>query len=139
MSERTKDLILLFDGVCNLCSGIVHFSIARDPHQKFKFASLQSPEGRELLEKFALPTDDFDTFVLIDGEKCYLKSTAALRSMKEFSGLWPLMYAFIIVPKPLRDLVYDLIAKNRYDWFGKKDQCYMPTDDMKSRFLGELQ
>lgn len=138
MSEKAKHLIVLFDGVCNLCSGIVHFSIAHDPHRKFKFASLQSPEGRGLLEKFALPTDDFDSFVLIDGDKCYLKSTAALRAMKEYSGPWPLMYVFIIVPRPLRDLAYDLIAKNRYGWFGKKDQCFIPTEDIKSRFLGEF-
>lgn len=127
--------ILLFDGVCNLCNDTVQFTIERDPTGKFKFASLQSSVGQELLKKFNLPTNDFDSFVLVDGEQCYTKSSAALRVIKGFGGWWTLLYIFILIPKPIRDWVYSLVAKNRYRWFGKANQCWMPTPDLKERFL----
>ncbi|MBI2487857.1 MAG: thiol-disulfide oxidoreductase DCC family protein [Deltaproteobacteria bacterium] len=127
--------IILFDGVCNLCSGIVLFTIRRDPQGIFKYAPLQSETGKSLLKQFGLPIDDFDSFVLVEGNKYYQKSTAVLRVAKRIRGLWPLIYLFIIVPRPIRDFIYDIVAKNRYRWFGKKEECLIPTPDIKSRFF----
>lgn len=127
--------ILLFDGVCNLCNSIVRFTIKRDPKEKFKFASLQSESGQALLKKFGLPTDDFDSFVFINGDKYFLKSSAGLHVLKELGGVWKLFYVFIIFPRPLRDFVYNIIAKTRYKIFGKRDTCMIPTPRLKQRFL----
>jgi len=127
--------ILLFDGVCNLCSSIVRFTIKRDPEGKFTFASLQSETGQNLLKKFDIPTDDFSSFILVENDRYYSKSTAALKVVKRLKGMWPGLYVFIVVPGPVRDFVYDFIARNRYKWFGKKDQCMVPTAEIKSRFL----
>lgn len=127
--------ILLFDGVCNLCNRIVQFTIKRDPKGKFKFASLQSESGQALLKKFALPTDDFDSFVYIKGDKYYRKSSAGLHVLKELGGGWKLFFALIIIPRPLRDLIYNLIAKSRYRFFGKRDTCMVPTPEINQRFL----
>ena len=127
--------ILLFDGVCNLCNSIVQFTIKRDPEGKFKFASLQSESGQGLLKKFGLPRDDFDSFVYIKGDKYFLKSSAGLHVLKDLGGIWKLFYVFIIVPKTVRDLFYNIIAKSRYKIFGKRDSCMIPTPKMNERFL----
>lgn len=127
--------VILFDGVCNLCNGLVNFVIVRDPKARFRFAALQSEAGQKLLKQFQLPADDFNTFILVESDRCYQKSTAALRVLKGLNSGWPLLYAFIIVPRPIRDFVYDAIAGNRYKWFGKKDRCLMPNSGMTSRFL----
>ncbi|TAD96888.1 MAG: thiol-disulfide oxidoreductase DCC family protein [Bacteroidetes bacterium] len=127
--------ILLFDGVCNLCDSIVQFIIKADPEGKFMFASLQSEKGQELLKKFGFPTENFDSFVLIDQEKSAEKSTAALQVLKKLGGFWQLFYIFILIPKPIRDFVYEMIAKNRYRFFGKKDSCLIPTPELKARFF----
>lgn len=127
--------ILLFDGVCNLCNSIVQFTIKRDPKEKFKFASLQSESGQALLKKFGLPTNDFDSFVFINGDKYFLKSSAGLHVLKELGGLWKLFYVFIIFPRPLRDFIYNIIAKTRYKIFGKRHTCMVPTPRLKQRFL----
>ena len=127
--------IILFDGVCNLCSGIVLFTIKRDPEGIFRYAPLQSEVGKSLLKQFNLSTDDYHSFILIDGNRYYLKSTAALRVAKRIKGLWPVLYMFIVVPGPIRDFIYDFVAKNRYKWFGKKEECLIPTPDVKGRFL----
>jgi predicted DCC family thiol-disulfide oxidoreductase YuxK len=131
----TRNSIILFDGICNVCSGAVQFVIKRDKKNHFRFASLQSPEGQKLLKFNELPANDFNSFILIEDEKVYTKSTGALRVTKNLSGLWPLLYGFIIVPKFLRDSIYDLIAKNRYKWFGKKDSCMIPTPEVRAKFL----
>ena len=123
--------ILLFDGVCNLCISIVQFIIKRDPKGKFKFASLQSESGQALLKKFELPTNDIDSIVFIDGDKYYLKSSAGLHVLKELGGVWKLFYVFIIIPGPLRDFMYNTIAKTRYRIFGKRDTCMVPTTEIK--------
>ncbi len=133
--DNNQTHILLFDGVCNLCNGIVQFTIKRDPKAKFKFASLQSESGQSLLKQFGLPTDDFNSFVYINGEKCFLKSSAGLHVLKELGGIWKVFYIFIIFPRPFRDFVYNLIAKTRYKIFGKRDTCIVPTPDIKLRFL----
>ncbi|MDZ4757308.1 MAG: thiol-disulfide oxidoreductase DCC family protein [Bacteroidota bacterium] len=127
--------IILFDGVCNLCNTMVQFVIKRDPKAKFKFASLQSESGQAILKKFNLPVNDFNSFVYIQGEQCYLRSSAALRVAKELGGAWKLFYAFIIIPKFIRDFFYNMIAKRRYSMFGKQDSCMIPTSELKSRFL----
>ena len=128
-------LNILFDGVCNLCNGFVVFTIKRDPDAKFKFASLQSEEGEKLQKEFGMIPDEISTMVLVDNDRYYIKSDAALRIFKNLSGLWSLLYIFIVIPKPVRDFVYDIIAKNRYKWFGKLDQCMLPTPELKKRFL----
>lgn len=134
-TTQSNQPILLFDGVCNLCDDMVQQVIKRDRKGKFMFASLQSDTGQALLKKFNRPTNDFDSFVIVEGDKHYTKSTAALRVLRGFGGGWKLMYGFIVIPKFIRDGVYNLIAKNRYRWYGKKDQCMMPTPELKARFL----
>ncbi|MBX2939137.1 MAG: thiol-disulfide oxidoreductase DCC family protein [Ferruginibacter sp.] len=126
--------VILFDGVCNLCSGAVQFIIRRDPAARYRFASLQSASAQSLLKKFSIP-DELKTFILIENHKVYKRSTAALRVARHLKGAWPLMYAFIIVPPFIRDGVYNIIGRYRYSWFGKKDQCMMPTPSIQSRFL----
>lgn len=127
--------IILFDGVCNLCNSSVNFIIDHDKGNIFKFASLQSDAGQMLLNKFKLDTKDFDTIVLIENDNCYMRSGAVLRIVKSFPGIWKLLYLFIIVPSPLRDFLYDILADNRYKWFGKKDSCRVPTPELKEKFL----
>lgn len=127
--------ILLFDGVCNLCNRIVKFTIKRDPKGKFKFASLQSASGKALLKQFNLPLNNFDSFVYITNNKYYRKSSAGLHVLKDLGGIWKLFYVFMIIPKPIRDFLYNLIAKTRYKIFGKRDTCMIPTPDIKKRFL----
>ena len=127
--------VILFDGVCNLCNGLVNFVIHHDPKAKFVFAALQSESGQKLLKQFHLPTNDFNTFVLVDDGKYYKKSTAALKVLKGLGGLWSFFYIFILIPFPIRDFVYNIIASKRYRWFGKKDKCLVPTPDIKNRFL----
>ncbi|MRT15855.1 thiol-disulfide oxidoreductase DCC family protein [Vitellibacter sp. q18] len=127
--------IILFDGVCNLCNGTVIFIIKRDKKKVFKFAALQSEIGQELTSKFNIDTLKVDSIILLDGEKHYKKSSAALRIAKQLSGAYPLLFGFVVVPKFIRNAVYDYIAKNRYKWFGKKESCMIPTAELKSRFL----
>jgi predicted DCC family thiol-disulfide oxidoreductase YuxK len=127
--------IILFDGVCNFCNFWVNFIIDRDAADSFRFAALQSDKGQELLKKFKLNTGDFDTFILIDDEKFYKKSTAALRISKKLNGAWKIFYSLIIIPKPIRDFVYSLIANNRYKFFGKREVCRVPTEQEKNKFL----
>ena len=128
--------IILFDGVCNFCSGAVNFIIKQDKKKIFRFAALQSDAGQKLLEHFQLPKEKFDSFLLIEDGKFYQSSTAGLKLYKKLPWYWKWTQVFWIVPKPLRDAVYNLIAKNRYKWFGKKEECMIPTPDLRNRFLG---
>jgi len=133
---KSKDhKIILFDGVCNLCNGAVTYIIKRDKKNLFKFAALQSEIGQQLISKFNIDTSKVDSIILIDGEKHYEKSSAALRIAKYLSGAYPLLFGFMILPKFIRNAVYDYIAKNRYKWFGKKESCMIPTAELKSKFL----
>lgn len=127
--------IILFDGVCNLCNGAVQFVIRRDNKNQFLFASLQSEEGKQILKEHNFPMNRMDSFFLVEGGKVYDRSTAALKVVKKLSGLWGLLYGFIILPKFIRDGVYNWIAKNRYQWFGRKDKCMIPTPELKAKFL----
>ena len=127
--------IVLFDGVCNLCNGAVQFIIRHDKKNIFMFASLQSEVGRKILEQYNFPLDELNSFILIENNKAYTRSTGALRVAKKLNGLWPLLYGFIIIPKFIRDSIYNGVAGNRYKWFGKKDACMIPTPELKARFL----
>ncbi|MEH7119221.1 thiol-disulfide oxidoreductase DCC family protein [Neobacillus vireti] len=128
------DKVILFDGKCNFCDRSVQFVIKKDPKGLFKFASLQSDIGKDLLNKYNAP-GDIDSFVLIEDNKCYFKSTAALRVCKNLKGAWKLAYFLLVVPKPLRDFFYGMIAKNRYKWFGIKESCMLPSPEERKRFL----
>ncbi|RPF52258.1 thiol-disulfide oxidoreductase DCC family protein [Aquisalibacillus elongatus] len=125
---------VLFDGECNLCNGIVQFILKRDYNKQFQFASLQGNVGQSLIEKHELP-GDLSTFILLKNDKVLTKSTAALHVFKDLKGLWKFLFTFIIIPKFLRDPVYNVIANNRYKWFGKQDHCMMPKPEYKERFL----
>ncbi len=127
--------IILFDGVCNFCNSSVNFVIDRDKKSVIKFAALQSDAGQQLLQQFNLATSEFNSFIFIEAGKVYTASTAALKVSKYLTALWPLLYGFIIVPGFIRDGIYKWIAKNRYKWFGKKDQCMIPGLEVRSRFL----
>jgi predicted DCC family thiol-disulfide oxidoreductase YuxK len=127
--------IVLFDGVCNLCNGAVQFIIRHDKKNIFMFASLQSEVGRKILEQYNFPLDELNSFILIENNKAYTRSTGALRVAKKLNGLWPLLYGFIIIPKFIRDSIYNWVAGNRYKWFGKKDACMIPTPELKTKFL----
>jgi predicted DCC family thiol-disulfide oxidoreductase YuxK len=127
--------IVLFDGVCNLCTSTVQFIIKRDPHGYFTFASLQSEVGRTLLEDYGLQPDTLDTFVLVEGSRCFTRSDAALRVAKHLSGGWSLLRILSLVPKPIRDWGYTIIARNRYRWFGTHETCMVPSRDVLDRFL----
>nr|WP_259545673.1 thiol-disulfide oxidoreductase DCC family protein [Heyndrickxia oleronia] len=126
--------IILFDGVCNFCNGSVQFIIKRDQNKYFKFASLQSEVGAKLLMEYGV-NSSLDSFVLIEDGKLYTKSEAALRVCRSLNGLWKWGYAFRIIPLPIRNLIYDIIAKNRYRWFGKRDSCMIPSKEDQERFL----
>ncbi|GAA5035871.1 hypothetical protein GCM10011506_31650 [Marivirga lumbricoides] len=125
--------IIFFDGVCNLCNGAVNFVIDRDPKAKFKLAPLQSDIAAKYLKEEQL--DNLNSIALFEEGKIYQKSSAALRIAKKLTGAWPLLYGLIIIPPFMRDFFYDLVAKNRYKWFGKQETCRMPTPDIKTRFL----
>ena len=136
VSAEDNHDVILFDGVCNLCSSSVQFIIARDKKSRFKFASLQSSVARQYLKKFSAgKTSEPFSIVLITKNRFYDRSDAVLEIVRYLSGLWPALYAFKIIPKFIRDPVYRLIARNRYRLFGKKDSCMVPTPDLKTRFL----
>ena len=135
MNKQLTHSIILFDGVCNLCNGAVNFVIKRDPGNVFKFTPLQEKQGVLLLKKHAIDAQKLDSIVLVENKKVYTKSSAALRIARKLSGLWPLFFVLLIIPSFIRDGVYDFIAKNRYKWFGKKEQCMIPTLGLKEKFL----
>jgi predicted DCC family thiol-disulfide oxidoreductase YuxK len=134
--ESEAHPIVLFDGVCNLCSGAVQFIIRRDPAGRFRFASLQSPLGEELLARFGIDRDVTDSVILVEGDRCYQESDAALRVARGMKGAWKALAALRLIPRPLRDAVYRLVARNRYRWFGRQETCWLPTPELRGRFLG---
>ncbi|MTH55527.1 DUF393 domain-containing protein [Bacillus mangrovi] len=135
MQKDTNSPVIFYDGVCNLCSGAVQFMIKHDRYKKFKFASLQSKAGELMLLSQSLDPVRFDSFVLTSGEKVYLKSDAALKVAGMLPFPWKLLGIFRLIPRPLRDSLYGFIARNRYKWFGKKEQCMLPDPSVKERFL----
>ena len=134
LTDSSDTDVVFFDGVCNLCNGAVDFIIERDSEGGFRFSSLQSEYAQR-----TLPASDVvgepSSIVLSENGKLYRRSTAALRIARKLGGLWPLMYVFIVVPPPIRDLVYRLIATYRYSWFGRSESCRVPTPELQARFI----
>ena len=126
--------IILFDGVCQFCDKSVQFILKRDPNGKFSFSSLQSDTGIELRRNHQIP-EELDSIILIEGEKYHSKSTAALKIARELRGGWKWLYILIVIPRPIRDVVYDFVARNRLKWFGEKTACELPSPDVRKRFL----
>jgi predicted DCC family thiol-disulfide oxidoreductase YuxK len=127
--------ILLFDGVCNLCNKAVQFVIKHDKKSLIKFASLQSDFGQKILLEHNLPLNYLNSFIYLKNNKHYLKSTAALYLLNDLGGGWQLFFCFMIVPKFIRDFVYSIVAKNRYKWFGKNNECMILNEDLQRRFI----
>lgn len=127
--------VVLFDGVCNLCNGAVNMLIDRDKKNVFRFASLQSTYGQQVVAKHHLQGEYLNTILLVEGDKVYERSTAVLRVFKHLGGLYRLLYFFIVVPVFIRNAVYNFVARNRYRWFGKQDACRIPTPELKAKFL----
>jgi predicted DCC family thiol-disulfide oxidoreductase YuxK len=142
VSERVNDLrhipenLVLFDGVCNLCSALVQFVIRHDRVAKFRFAAIQSEIGREIFQTYGLDPADLQTFVFISGGRMHVRSDAAIEVASRFGGAWRFFIVFRLVPRVARDWIYSVIARNRYRWFGRKEVCMVPTAEIKERFLG---
>ncbi|HZW77066.1 MAG TPA: thiol-disulfide oxidoreductase DCC family protein [Flavobacteriaceae bacterium] len=134
---KKAEKIILFDGVCNLCNGFVHFVIKREKSDVFKFAALQSDQAIELLAQYDLISTDMKSVILIDTgrNKAFTESSAVLHIFGNLKGLFPLLQLFFIIPKFIRDFVYQQIAVNRYRWFGKRNSCMLPTPELKKKFL----
>lgn len=133
--EEMRKPIVLIDGSCHLCQGITRFLVKHDRNARFSFAALQSKAGQSLLQDGQMHTSNLDSFVLYDNGKFYIKTTAALRVAKGLGGWWRFLYLLIIIPAPLRNVVYHWVARNRYRWFGQSDACLMPTKEVMSRFV----
>ena len=125
---------VLFDGVCNLCNGFVRFVIARDPAARFRFAALSTPAAQDLLRRAGVSHPP-DSIVLIEDDRVYVRSDAALRIVRRLTFPWPLAFALTTVPRPIRDAVYGFIAARRYQWFGRQETCMVPTPDLRRRFM----
>lgn len=126
--------VIVFDGLCNWCNAWVDFTMARD-RGRFHFATLQSDKGQELLKLLGLPAQDFETFLLLERGLVFTKSTAAARIARQLSGGWPLCALFVLVPRPLRDILYDYVARHRYRLMGKAQACRIPTAEERGRFV----
>ena len=136
MISKDDKKIILFDGVCNLCNSSIQFVIKHDKKNHYKFAALQSDVAKMLLNERGIDSSQIDSIILIDPDTAYyIKSSAALEIGKSFGGGWRLLSIFEWVTRPIRDWIYDLIAKNRYSWFGKQNDCMIPTPELKAKFL----
>ena len=127
--------IIFFDGVCNFCNDRINFIIRHDKRDYFRFAPLQSEVAEKTLKEYKPEALGGDTFILLENGEVYDRTTAALRIARKLNGAWPMFYAFIIVPPFLRDIVYRIIAKNRYKWWGKREACMIPTPEVRRKFL----
>lgn len=127
--------VLLFDGVCNLCNASVQFIIRHDPEGRVRFASLQSEAAHRLLARPCLEGKLLDSVVLVEGARAYVRSEATLRTARHLAWPWSLLALLVVVPRPIRDWGYDLIARHRYRWFGRRQSCMIPTAALRSRFL----
>lgn len=135
MPSNHQKPVIFFDGLCNLCNGAVQFALRHEKNDAFRYTALQGQYAKKTLAQFKVNPKQLNSILLIDNGKLYFKSTAALRITKKFKGLWPALYLFILVPAFIRNWVYDIIAKNRYKWFGKKESCWVPTPALKAKFL----
>jgi predicted DCC family thiol-disulfide oxidoreductase YuxK len=131
-----EDPILLFDGVCNFCTGTVRFIIRRDKHRTFRFASLQSSVADRLLDTDLLAKERIASLILVQDGQIYRKSTAVLKVVRELDGMWPVFSVFRVIPRPLRDALYDWFGRRRYRMFGKRDECWIPGNGSADRFIG---
>ncbi|GAB3283916.1 thiol-disulfide oxidoreductase DCC family protein [Parahaliea aestuarii] len=138
MSKQTEpgSRVVLFDGVCKLCSAWTRFLIRFDRKHRFKLATVQSPEGQALLARHGFPTDTYETMVLVEGSKIHTRSAAFLGVMRRLPFPWPLVCVAWLIPRFIRDWLYDRIALNRYRLFGRYDTCFIPDSEQKARFLG---
>lgn len=135
MADTANDLIL-FDGVCNLCEGTVLFVIKRDRNARFRFSPLQSDTAAQILAEHQYTSDSLASVLLLSDDKLYTKSRAALRIARRLDGLWPLFYyLFFWVPRFIADRLYDVVGNRRYKWFGKKEACWIPSDELQQRFI----
>ena len=132
--KDTEFPIIFFDGICNLCSGAVKFVIKYDRNKYFKFASLQSSYAEEFFKRHGIE-NSFDSIVFFQSGKFYTKSEAALEIVRKMNLPWPILYGLKIFPRIIRDFVYDSVARKRYRWFGKSDQCLIPTPEISERFV----
>lgn len=135
MNNFNGKSIILFDGVCNLCNSSINFILKHDSKKQLLFASLQSDAAKEILLQLSQKKFELESILFIENNVIYDKSNAILRISRYLNGGYKLGYFLVIVPKFIRDWVYGYIAKNRFKWFGKKEHCNIPTDDIKSRFL----
>ena len=128
--------IILFDGICNLCNDVVLKVIKYDKKNIFLFSSLQSKIGKEITDHLGIENSKIDSIILYEPGVSYdIKSTAALKIIQDFKGIWSLTYILFLFPEGFRNLIYDYIAKNRYKWFGKKEKCMIPSSELKEKFL----
>ena len=127
--------VILFDGICNFCNAGINFIIKQDKKRVFRFSALQSGTGQRLLEEHRLSKEGFESFLLIENGKVYQKSTAGLKVYNKLPWYWKWTQLGWLAPRFVRDAIYDLIARNRYKWFGKKEHCMVPSPDTKNRFL----
>ena len=131
------DNVVIFDGVCNLCAHSVRFILNHEAGQTLRFTPLQSPAGARLMRELGFDPGDAKTFVLIADGRAYVRSDAAIRISRYLGGAWKLLGAIKIIPRPVRDWAYDIVARNRYRWFGRFDTCMVPTPELKARFIQE--
>lgn len=135
MANQARTILVLFDGVCNLCNGSVRFLLRRDRRKRFRFAALQSATGQAALRQHSLSATQFATIVVIENGRAHTESSAALLLAQRLPWPWPLLAAFTIVPRPLRDAVYAWVSRNRYRWFGRRESCMLPSPEFADRFL----
>lgn len=136
MSSDLKDKgLVMFDGVCNFCNSSINFIIRNDKTDHFRFLTLQSERGQKIIKQYNLDPENLQTVILLENGRIYTRSTAALRIARKLKGGWKLFYGFIIVPAVLRDFFYNIISKNRYKWWGKKESCMIPTPEVRQKFL----
>lgn len=129
------DNVILFDGVCKLCNGWSNFIIKYDNQHQFTLCSVQSPEGQQILQYFNMPIDHFDTMLYVEGNRYFEKSDAFLKIVYKLGFPWRILYVFNVIPRSIRNWLYDRIALNRYTLFGKFDSCMLPTKENENRFL----
>lgn len=134
--ESDRATVVLFDGVCNLCTGSVRFLLRRDRQGRFRFAALQSAAGQALLDQLGMAGDTLETIVVIEAGRAWARSDAALLLARRLPWPWPLLAVFVVLPRPLRDALYAFVARRRYRWFGRTESCMVPTPEIAERFLG---
>ena len=135
--RNDTDRVVIFDGVCNLCAHCVRFILRHEADHTLRFTPLQSPAGARLMRDWGFDPEDVKTFVLVADGKAYVRSDAAIRVSRHFDGPWKLLGAIRIIPRPIRDWVYGVVARNRYRWFGRFDACMVPTPEVQARFIQE--